>query len=342
MNQIKVLAVAFVLTALSFAASAANMFDSGDNCEAAAQAGFAEQYYPTKQSKGYGDDRIKGLKLTPAEADGCHLMDTAAGKKWVFLRKGTLVLTKDAQTVMLAECQNTIYESRDIVKPKATPVATVVQGTTTLVVNKTIERNEITIETVIKHVETCDDTTTRPKQNPVTKKLECPTVEVHVPVNVIADVTVTPNITLAPANVVVPVQPKVSKADECIDCHRETKLDRVEARNDGKCLVAFRNPGGQYHFALFDIKKGTDGILIGSWVADARGVLTNDPRKTIVGRNTGGREQAVQLRKPYDCKAVYEAMSRPDVMDFTAPRLGMVPACVPVAYNGRAGDARWD
>ena len=321
MNQLKNLIIAFASTILSFGASAGAMFDSGDNCEAAAQAGFVEQYYPTKQSKGYGDDRIKGLKLTPAEADGCHLMDTAAGKKWVFLRKGTLGLTKDAQMVMLAECQNTIYESRYI-KSKPTPVPSV----PTLVTKTEIIRTTVTEEFIYKRVDICDETQTRPTLNPATGKLGCPPKEIHMPV------TIVPDITIAPANVVASAQQPVAKADDCPDCHKGFDVTKAVPRGDGFCVIAFREDGDERdHFVRFDTMKDTN-VLHGAKVDNVAALWNRRYDLVPIGRANNGVDQAITLPKGHTCKQVLKAIMLPGVLDRVGPRLGLTKACRPVRF----------
>lgn len=104
----------FVVTVLfgvvSFAASAATYYSNSDICKAVYSADKATQYQPTARSKHYGPARVAGFEKRPLEGDACVYMVTQPGKRWVFLKQGTMVYTKGPDVKMLEECQNDIIE----------------------------------------------------------------------------------------------------------------------------------------------------------------------------------------------------------------------------------------
>lgn len=131
--------IAFVAMAIVSTFASAATFGNYNACK---EGNGGVGYEPTMHAKGYGPKRVVGFKLLPSEADGCHLMTTGEGRRWVFFKKGTMVYIKDGKAVMLAECQNDIFESRPIVedeKPTTSPSQppaqpSVVQNTTVIVV----------------------------------------------------------------------------------------------------------------------------------------------------------------------------------------------------------------
>lgn len=93
-----------------FAANAAvqsNMFDTKEQCEAAAPSGKALAYVPTERHSLFGQSaRKQGMTLGPAERSFCKELQTARGWKWVIIREGTMVWAKDGVPILLADCEN--------------------------------------------------------------------------------------------------------------------------------------------------------------------------------------------------------------------------------------------
>lgn len=110
MKTILKFAAVVMFGVVSFAASAATYYPSMEICKAVYSADKATQYQPTAKSKQYGPARITGLEKRPLEGDACVYMVTQPGKRWVFLKQGTLVYTKGPNVKFLEECQNDILE----------------------------------------------------------------------------------------------------------------------------------------------------------------------------------------------------------------------------------------
>lgn len=99
-----------VIALVGFSANAtvsSNMFDTKEQCEAAAATGTGLAYVPTERHSLYGQPaRKEGLTKGPAERSFCKQLQTARGWKWVIIREGTMVWAKDGIPVLLADCEN--------------------------------------------------------------------------------------------------------------------------------------------------------------------------------------------------------------------------------------------
>lgn len=252
MNQLQKIAIAFVMAVVSFGASAANpakgIYENDGigmvQCLADMKAGTAKPYTPTTKNP-LTDKTFEVKKMGKGGAclSGAYVRedkDAKVTRGVVYVAEGFAYgeqKTASGTSYRMAACSNP-FDGINVPPEKVAEMPTVVQGTTTLVVNKIIERNEVTVETTIAHVEVCKDSTARPKQNPATGKLECPAVEVHLPITVIPDLKVAPNIVMAPVKVDVPIQPQVkaqAKTDDCTDC---TPLRKTEVGKGGNCRFA--------------------------------------------------------------------------------------------------------
>jgi len=280
-----------VMATVSFLASAAT-FDSFESCK---KDNKEESYVPTKQAKGY-PNRAKGknLKVAKSEADGCYLMTTAEGKRWVFLAQGTDVLVAGAKTVMLVTCQNDIFEFIPTSKKDAPPTKLV------------RVKEEVVVEVLCKQ----PDGSTKEAEM-INGKATCSAITIEAPVVV--------------------NRPQVIQqaTTECNNCRPEVTFEKKVARTDGRCVVEFKDREEKSHFARFDTERGTS-LLVAARVDNEQAEWNHFYNPTYVGYIANGEKKTVKLDLPADCGAVYKAISHPTVLAWTGPRLGLTPDCVPV------------
>lgn len=124
------------------------------------------------------------------------------------------------------------------------------------------------------------------------------------------------------------------------DCQAKLAQEKVEKRTDGACVIAFQSSADKtYRFVRFDVKTWEGKpILIGGSVTDATTAkVTGESKMSVVG--TG--EKNLVYMKPdatgkFDCQAAFRAVSIPQVLAWTGPRLGLTTACRPVTHSGKA------
>lgn len=102
----------FAVAVLIFASSAnaANYYSSEQSCKASYHENKVAAYQPTGKHKKYSDARIAGYEKRALEGDACIYLGAMPGKRWVYLKQGTVVYTKGVEVKYLAECQNDIYQ----------------------------------------------------------------------------------------------------------------------------------------------------------------------------------------------------------------------------------------
>jgi hypothetical protein len=132
--------------------------------------------------------------------------------------------------------------------------------------------------------------------------------------------------------------PAATPAATCeADCQAKLAQEKVEKRTDGACVIAFQSSADMtYRFVRFDVKT-SDGkpILIGGSVKDvAAAKVDSGSKMSVVGT---GETNLVYMKKDdtgkFDCQAVFRAVSIPQVLAWTGPRLGLTTACRPVTYT---------
>ncbi len=135
--------------------------------------------------------------------------------------------------------------------------------------------------------------------------------------------------------------PAATPAATCeADCQAKLAQEKVEKRTDGACVIAFQSSADKtYRFVRFDVKTWEGKpILIGGSVTDATTAkVTGESKMSVVG--TG--EKNLVYMKPdatgkFDCQAAFRAVSIPQVLAWTGPRLGLTTACRPVTHSGKA------
>lgn len=345
MNHLKTLVIAMVITLASFSAFSANsakgIYENDavglKQCLDDAKNGAAAGYKPStnnpltdktfkKKVVGKGGRCLTGAYVREDK-------DSPVTRGVVYVAEGFVYgeqkSTKGSSSFRMWECSNPF----DAMFAVETP-----QPKVSLTVNQVIERTELTKELVVRDVVICKDrdgNTHPPKMDNGKQVCETTMINrfiVQPEVKVLA-----PKIEVAPTPAYVPPSKPAdvphgtapTSATDCSDCGPAVKLDHKEARTDGRCVVAFKDPAGAMHYARFDTKRGTS-LLVAARVDDVRGEWNRTYMPTYVGYIANGEKKTVELSGTPDCNAVYKAISHPAVLAWTGPRLGLTPDCVPV------------
>jgi hypothetical protein len=251
--------VSLVFILISGFAHAGTYFDSKESCMSAGYAGKAVGYKPSAKHKAYGEDRIAKHELRRLETDACVLIGAVPGKRWVFLKEGTNVLTKGTEVKMLNECQNDIFEVHYLKKDEPTALVAQTQsvGCTTDDCGNSV--TTVTNKTIIqKIVEITDICRVNGVEIPMTNgKCVAPSVTAVAPVKVESPVTskclnCTGSTKSALTNLVA--------QSGCPDCNPELKLTGKVARTDGRCVVQV-NFNGSSRYIRLSPEKGTGRLM---------------------------------------------------------------------------------
>lgn len=326
MNKIIAFLV-FVFLSVS-AAQAATYYESEAACKAAATLGEAVGYQPTARHKKFGESRVAGLDKRPLEGDACAFIGAAPGKRWVFLKKGTLVYTSGPEVKYLGECQNDIYHI-NFIKDEVPPVAVASAGCATDGcgnVTRTVVENIVVDQRV-----TCrsPDGTTVPGEIR-SKKAVCPDIQIETPVRVTAPVSCA---TCGQSPSVPPAKPATGQSSSCdADClARLANIRKLQDRTDGRCVLELRNDAGESRFVRFDTAtKNGEMLLVVAKVNDFQGEWNRSNTPTYVGKDVGGVAQTVKITGKPDCAKTIKTFALPEVLKWTGPRLGLTPTCRPV------------
>lgn len=202
-----------------------------ESCEAAWRAGRVVDYKPTARHHDYGDMRVAGHDKRPLEGDACVLLGAQPGKRWVFMRQGTMVYTRGTEVKFLAECQNDIFEVRYLKKEESKPVT---QASVEAPLSQVIPEDKVVVRRLF-----CEQGGQRVEAPIVNGKAECPPIEVSAPIVINEPVRKNaPVITQAPQVPVYtpPTFPQQAAQPSCSsgDCAPPRK---TEAGRNGECRI---------------------------------------------------------------------------------------------------------
>lgn len=296
--------------------------DSG-KCVGVAIAGDAIPYLPTGKHKAFSDKRIKGLEKRELEGDACVLIAAMPGKRWVFLQQGTWVYTKGTKVVMLAECQNDIYEL-EYIKSDVQPKFTAVEEQAPTVVTNTTEVQTIT--QVVQELKVCQAADGR-RFDAVNGQCNfAPTIAT---VSVQSQAKASAEQTQTVQRVAVQsVQAKAvtTTAADCADCNPVLNVVSKVARTDGRCVLKVKDEQGGTSFVLFGLQDGGHVTVVR--VTDESGNTRMEQYRSMVGFDENGVKATAKIQNK-DCDMAVKAFSDPRALRFVAPRLGF-KWCTPV------------